>query len=109
MRSGEGEKMVRHRCSRCKEDVGEDGIRHKYGGGLFCEPCLRSLVYTPGRHVAARGFFWSIWDKIARAARSVFKPTAVAENRAVKVAYSIIENKARIIPRNAQALSPQKR
>lgn len=106
--------MVRHRCTGCKEDVGELGIRHKYAGGLFCEPCLRELGVRGGR-VVVHGFWGGLFDlfrDIISGAVAVFssvRPRLVEKDRAVKVAYSVMKNKARDMPPNACGTSPQMR
>ena len=105
--------MVRHRCTRCKEDVGEHGIRHKYASGLFCEKCLREL-----RGGVVAGFsFGDIWGFVSRTWRRIVdfitKPYTHTsriklENKARKVAFNTIKAKARDIPPDARTLGPQK-
>lgn len=53
--------MANRRCTGCKEDVGRYGIRHKYAGGVFCEPCMRLFGML---HGLIRGFFGRLWDRI---------------------------------------------
>lgn len=51
--------MSHRRCTGCKEEVGRYGIRHKRYGGLFCEPCMKSLGLLHGR---IRGFLSNVWS-----------------------------------------------
>ncbi len=103
--------MVQHRCSRCKEDVGEDGIRHKYAQGLLCEPCLESLRVRGGIVHTIGGFWSRLWDIVTDLVTTLFKPKAETKSRdsAIKVAYSVMKNKARDIPVDARTMTPQKR
>ena len=96
--------MVRHRCTRCKEDVGENGIRHKYAGGLFCEPCMRAVGAWQGR-----GFWGRLWDSFRNFVAAPFLPKPLVKESATKVAYSVMKAKARDIPRDARTVNPQKR
>ena len=105
--------MVRHRCTRCKEDVGEYGIRHKYAGGLFCEPCLREL--RQGRRIVSTGgffggFFSRLWSRLTGLLSIPFRPRAktVSFDAATKVAYKTMKAKARDIPPDPRGASPQK-
>ena len=105
--------MVRHRCTRCKEDVGQYGIRHKYAGGLFCEDCLRELGRSPRRGFLSGvfGFFRDIWDFVTDIARSPFQlrqERKLTSNR-MKVQANVMKMKALNIPPNPSSGSPQKR
>lgn len=95
--------MAHHRCTRCKEEV---GIRHKYAGGLFCEPCMRAVGAWHGR-----GFWGRLWDRFTDLISAPFKPkmTSVAQDKAIKVAYNVMKAKARDIPPDFATGSPQKR
>lgn len=101
--------MTQHRCSRCKDDVGEFGIRHKYASGLFCEPCLREL----GVHgYGARSFWSGLWDAVVYAVKpitAIFKPKPARVERVRRVAYNVMKSKALNIPPDGQSMSPQKR
>ena len=66
--------MAHKRCTGCKEEVGEFGIRHKYHGGLFCERCMRSFcgvvrAKTTGRHILS-----NIWTTLKSLWHHVFDP-----------------------------------
>ena len=105
--------MTRHRCTRCKEDVGEFGIRHKHAQGLFCEPCLRELRYKGGT-VTRGGFFGfigSFWDSIKVFIGRTFQHRTVVklEEQVIKTAFHTMKARAREIPRDARTLNPQKR
>lgn len=107
--------MVQHRCTRCKEDVGEFGTRHKYAQGLFCEPCLKALRVRGGIVRKGGGFlggFWSrLWDIVADLVTAPFKSELATKSRdrTMRVAYNVIKNKARDIPADARTMGPQKR
>jgi len=98
--------MVRHRCTRCKEDVEKYGIRHKYAGGLFCEDCLRILGV---RGSIIRGFWERLWERIKEFVAVPFKPKPVTKDTATRVAYSVMKSKAMGIPPDARTINPQKR
>ncbi len=105
--------MAQHRCTRCKQDVGQYGIRHKYVGGLFCESCLRELRQG-SRVIRNEGFFGfvsSIWDTLKRIHQVVFRPKTktVSFSETSRVAYKTMNLKARNIPHDARATVPQKR
>ena len=96
--------MVQHRCSRCKEDVGEGGIRHKYAGGLICEPCMRSLGMLGGGVRSFWSGLWSsFWDLVTDAVFGVFHPRTrrVAFDKEVRVAYSVQKDRVRDMPPDA--------
>jgi len=104
--------MTHHRCTRCKEDVGEYGIRHKYAQGLFCEKCLHEL--RPGVHVSFGGWFGfasKIWRGIVEFVTKPFthRITVKLEKEARRVDYNTMKVKARDILRDARIVSPQKR
>lgn len=58
--------MARHRCTRCKRDVGSYGRRHKYYSGVFCEECINwirgGMIGGFGQRVRRRSLFGRIWD-----------------------------------------------
>ncbi len=104
--------MVQHRCTRCKGDVGEYGTRHKYAGGLFCEPCIRAL--HQGSRIAGGGFFGIlsfVYDALKLIHRVIFRPKTktVPFNVKSRVAYNVMKASARDIPRDARIAVPQKR
>lgn len=104
--------MVQHRCTRCKEDVGEHGTRHKYAQGLFCEKCLREL--RGGIRVNLGGWFGfagRIWRSVAEWVSRPFthRLTVKLEKEARKTDYNVMKVKARDILRDARIVSPQKR
>jgi len=96
--------MAHHRCTRCKEEV---GIRHKYAGGLFCEPCMRAVGAMSGRGI--RGFFSDIWRRVRSFVSAPFKPKPPVKDVAVKVAYSVMKARTRDILPDARTMNPQKR
>lgn len=109
--------MVQHRCTRCKEDVGEFGIRHKYAQGLFCEKCLRAL--RGGFRIIPHGLFdfGGMFSFVSRALRRLVgyatKPfthriTVKLEKEARRVDYNTMKVKARDILRDARTINPQK-
>jgi len=110
--------MVQHRCTRCKEDVGEYGIRHKYAQGLFCEKCLRAL--RGGLRIIPSGLF-GFGDMLSFVGRTlrllrefITRPfthriTVKLEKEARRVDYNTMKVKARDILRDARIVSPQKR
>jgi len=110
--------MVQHRCTRCKEDVGEYGTRHKFAQGLFCEKCLRAL--RGGFRLIPSGWigFGDMFSFVGKALRWLVsratRPfthtlTVKLENEARKVDYHTMKVKARDILRDARIVSPQKR
>ncbi len=101
--------MTHHRCSRCKEDVGEFGIRHKYASGLFCEPCLRELRVLGYSKGGFWGFFKDLVSWVAQPITAIFKPKPAKVERARQVAYKVMQSKALNIPPDGQSMSPQKR
>jgi hypothetical protein len=115
--------MATHRCTRCKVDQGKSGRRHKYKGGVYCDPCYREIGASPHRSFffrsagapGSRGFFGRIWDKLVVAARSVRaifaqrKTSNEKEKAKTAVAYSTMNQRARSIPRNPSAANPQTR
>ena len=106
--------MVQHRCTRCKEDVGEYGIRHKYAQGLFCEKCLRELHggFVGGFSFGdIFGFVGDVWRRIAEFVTKPFthRKTVKLEKEATRVTYNAMKVKARDILRDARIVSPQKR
>ena len=107
--------MATHKCTRCKEDVGEFGIRHKYAQGLFCEKCLREL-----RGGVSGGILGGLWygmrrmitelvDWITAPFTRTHKVALRDKETGVKVAYSVAMNRARNIPIDAVTGNPQKR
>ena len=105
--------MNHHRCTRCKE---EKEKRHKAYQGLFCEDCLRELegTYAWGGRPRARSFWGDIWYSIRALARLMIvpfqrKPETKQYNSRARVANNTMQAKARLIPTNPAAMSPQKR
>ena len=49
--------MVRHRCTRCKKDVGQYGTRHKWKGGVYCDRCLMVITGVRVGGGGLGGFF----------------------------------------------------
>lgn len=98
--------MVRHRCTGCKEDVGQYGVRHKYAGGVFCEQCMRSFGIHRGR---IRGFWGRLWDKIVDII-PIFHPAParVEQKRReekIRVHNKVMAARARTIPADPQSIS----
>ncbi len=109
--------MAQHRCTRCKEDVGEYGTRHKFAQGLFCEKCLRAL--RGGFRIIPSGWlgFGDIFSFVSRTLRRfgewATRPfthtiSVKLEKEARRVDYQTMKVKARDILRDARTVSPQK-
>lgn len=103
--------MNHHRCTSCKQ---ESYPRHKWKGGVYCDSCIEE-ARGYGRHGKVRSWFGGIWDKIVEFVdrrilqRKVIELTVEAKERQVISRMKQIERRARSIPFNPQALSPQKR
>lgn len=102
--------MVRHRCSKCKE---ESYPRHKYHGGVFCDSCIRIIRgFRPDS--ARRGFFGSIWDMITSLIdkvihhRHTVKLSVREDSRKVRTQLKAMETRGRGIPPNPEGGDPQK-
>ncbi len=96
--------MSQHRCSRCKEDQGEYGTRHKYHSGLLCDHCKMMVSSGHGQH---RGIFGGLWNKLVhwihRLASTFRRETVVsqrAQARAIHHQQKTLEAKALSIPRD---------
>lgn len=103
--------MVHHRCTRCKEDVGEYGTRHKYAQGLFCEKCLRALRGGFTTNIGGWfGFAGRIWHRLVEFVTKPFthRITVKLEKEATRVTYNVMKARARSIPHNPQGGVPQK-
>lgn len=96
------------RCTGCKQDVGEYGIRHKYAGGVFCEDCMRSLGIHRG---GIQGFWGRAWNWIADLATSIFRPETPSRiekrrrEEKIQVHAQVMKARALRIPTDPQSVS----
>jgi len=99
--------MAHRRCTGCKEEQGRYGIRHKYAGGVFCVPCMRSLGIL---HGLIRGFFGRLWDGITEFATSFLRPDTQGRRdekrreEKIRVHNKVMAARALTIPANPQTV-----
>ncbi len=108
--------MAHHRCSKCREEV---GIRHKYHGYLFCDACLVRLLYRSpvrgwGGFADIFGFVSRAWRWLRDATINLFGQPAPAAarktyNAKTRARMASAQWKARSVPTNPAAVSPQMR
>ena len=98
--------MARHRCTRCKQEAYP---RHKFRGGLFCEPCRGEVLY--GRGFVGHGLWGRIWNSIKEfvSAPFIYQRKPDKAGKTMRVAFNAQQAKARNILMDARTTVPQKR
>ncbi len=103
--------MAHHRCSYCKQEA---GIRHKRGGYLFCDECLRRQSWESGPRRSIFSFITRAWRWLRDATINLFGQPAPAAarktyNAKTRARMASAQWKARAVPANPAAVSPQMR
>ncbi len=101
--------MVHHRCTGCKQEVER---RHKFAGGVFCEPCIRASMSTVSQCSAIHIGFWErLWARVSDFIAAPFRLQLkrIKKAKTMQVGFSTMKAKALRIPINPSAMVPQKR
>ena len=105
--------MQHRRCTRCKQEVGQYGVRHKWMGGVYCEQCIKiARGFGSGR----RNWFGRAFNWVSRIVKRVLHVKTPAQKKAIKTeekaSYKRMKDtqmKARSIPHDPTKDAPQKK